>query len=110
MTLRRSVRRFDSYQGYLCYNGVMTVQELRQQLEDLPGDTLVVMSKDGEGNGFSPLSEAESDNQMYTPETTWSGEIGLHHLTDELKAQGYTYEDVEDEPTSVPCVVLWPIN
>lgn len=57
----------------------MTVDELRDLLDNVDGDLIVVMSKDGEGNGFSPLAEVEPDTR-YTAESDWSGEV--HHADD----------------------------
>jgi hypothetical protein len=86
----------------------MTLAELRQQLAalNLPDDTLVVLAKDGEGNGFSPAVEAIPG--MYLAETTWSGE---HYLTEEQRLA----EDDPDEYSAapddaVPAVFLWPTN
>lgn len=70
----------------------MTVKELRDLLATLPDDTLVVMAKDAEGNGFSPCEAAQS--AYYRAETTWSGNI-------EAAKRGRGYK---------PCVVLWPVN
>lgn len=58
----------------------MTLDELRDQLAELelPGDTIVVLSKDGEGNGFSPLCEV--DTAMYDADSPFSGD---RYLTDE---------------------------
>lgn len=88
----------------------MTVRELLDTLEGVPLDTLVVMSGDGEGNRISPLAEVEKDNQMYVADSTWSGELKLHHLTDELREHGYSDEDVSSDLQAVPAVVLWPTN
>jgi hypothetical protein len=74
----------------------MTVQELRDALEGLDGDVLVVMSKDGEGNGYSPLSDVEADAR-YAPDSTWSGEV-IHR------------DDWPDYPAAQPVVCLWPTN
>jgi hypothetical protein len=66
----------------------MTVTELIAKLQNLPADSQVVMSKDAEGNDFSPLEECIVGH--YEPYTTWSGEF-----------------------TEVPnggAVALWPVN
>lgn len=39
----------------------MTVAELIDQLSALPADALVVLSRDAEGNGYSPLAEYALD-------------------------------------------------
>lgn len=66
----------------------MTVAELLTLLALMPRDDLVVMSKDGEGNSFSPL--AEICPARYTAETEGSGNV--------------------NDTGREPCVVLWPTN
>lgn len=86
----------------------MTLAELRAQLEalDLPGDTIVVLAKDGEGNGFSPAVEAE--HAMYWADTTWSGE---RYLTEEQRLAETDPDDHYEAPDdAVPAVFLWPTN
>jgi len=73
----------------------MTVQELFEALAQLPPDSQVILQKDAEGNGFSPLVGAEVSR--YEAETTWSG-------------QALCSEDDNYEERGVPCVVLWPVN
>lgn len=72
-----------------------TVAELRSALAELPGDTLVVMSRDAEGNGFSPLAEVEVGGH-YIAESTWAGDV--------------PHPDDYEEGTGVPCLTLWPVN
>jgi hypothetical protein len=73
----------------------ITAGQLRSWLENVPDDTEIVMSKDAEGNGFSPLAEAEPDAR-YVPESTWSG---------------YTpCSDEADPDGTVRVVMLWPTN
>lgn len=87
----------------------MTLDDLRAELaklDHLPGDTPVVLSKDSEGNGFSPLAEVET--AMYRAESTWSGE---HYMTDEQVDADPGYDDEDRAPEgSVPAVFLWPTN
>lgn len=89
----------------------MKVKELKTLLADLPDDMTVVMSKDGEGNGYSPLSQVDGDNQVYIPDSTYSGEIMLKELRGADRSLGYTEEDVADpDDNGEDCVVLWPTN
>lgn len=67
-----------------------TVKQLRAALTDVDDDFIVILSKDAEGNGFSPLDEVEGP-MTYEPDSTWSGEIIENHDNDN-------------------CVVLWPVN
>ena len=75
----------------------MTVKELKELIESLPDEMLVVLQKDSEGNGYSPL--AGDDNCMYIPENTWSGYV---YEEDELEE-----DDIED---AIFSLVLYPIN
>lgn len=88
----------------------MTVKELRNALEGADDNLIVVMSKDGEGNSFSPLADADTESNVYVPDSTWSGEIHIKELTPELKKQGFTDEDVYDGDDGQVAVVLWPTN
>ncbi len=86
----------------------MTLDELRKQLDALnvPGDTPVILSKDAEGNGFSPAVEAEV--AMYAADTTWSGE---RYMTDaERQATGTPDEYCEAPDDAIRAVFLWPTN
>ena len=84
----------------------MKVKELKELLKNVDDNRLVVMSKDGEGNGFSPLADID-DTSNYEADSTWSGEVGIEKLTPELEKQGYGEEDVNH---GVPALVLWPTN
>lgn len=73
----------------------MTVGELLFKLTELEDEQLdyqVVMSKDAEGNSFSPLDEIVVG--AYTPDSTWSGE----------------FTDIEMPAGSTNAVCLWPVN
>lgn len=68
----------------------MKVKELRDYLAGYADDTPVILAKDAEGNGFSPLEGLSAE--YYVENTAYSGELDF-------------YEDA-----GVPCVVLWPVN
>lgn len=75
----------------------MKVCELIEQLQKLPQDIEVVMSKDGEGNNFSPLCDYNLG--CYRPLSTWSGD-----WTSEA------YFDDDPETYKLNAVCLWPTN
>ncbi|MCX4826341.1 hypothetical protein OG883_42635 [Streptomyces sp. NBC_01142] len=87
----------------------MTLAELRRELakvDHLPGDTIVILSKDAEGNGFSPLDEV--DPSMYHAETEWSGE---HYMTEEARqAQDRPNDYTKAPDDAVLAICLWPTN
>jgi hypothetical protein len=79
---------------------------LRDLINEFPEhlDTPIVMSKDSEGNGYSPLSGGWLGN--YKADTTWYGEVGMSELTQEDIDNGYTEEDVIEGELSL---ILSPI-
>jgi hypothetical protein len=83
----------------------MTVAELRDFLETIDGERLVVLQKDAEGNGFSPLDGYWQG--AYRAETTWYGDAGLEALTDKHREAGY---DDEDVIYGEPALILTPVN
>lgn len=86
----------------------MTLAELRAQLDalNLPDDTIVVLAKDAEGNGFSPAVEAATG--MYLADTTWSGE---HYMTEEQRLAETDPDEWSEAPDdAVRAVFLWPTN
>lgn len=87
----------------------MTIEQLIKQLQKIKNkNRLVVMSKDGEGNGYSPLNYIEECAYEYEEDTPWSGSIGLEKLSKKDIADGYSEEDVIKD--GVPAVCLQPIN
>ena len=85
----------------------MKVRELVELLQGEPNqDREVVMAKDGEGNSYSPLHGTWCGK--YRAESTWSGEVGLEGLDDELREQGHGDEDVMTD--GVPALILTPVN
>jgi len=72
----------------------MTVQQLIEALQSYPQDFPVILSRDVEGNGFSPMpNERGITMEKYEADTAWSGSIG---------------ESDKDSDANV--VVLWPTN
>lgn len=84
----------------------MTVKELIGLLSGFEQEAEVVLQKDAEGNGYSPL--AGIWDGQYRADTTWSGEVGLTGLDDEMRELGYTDEDVMED--GVSAVILTPTN
>ena len=52
----------------------MKVSELIEALQEMDPDSLVIMQKDSEGNGYSPLAGADP-NGIYVADSTYSGEV-----------------------------------
>ena len=87
--------------------GPMKVKDLLEVLSHLDPERVVILSKDSEGNGHSPLAALTMENCNYSAESTWHGNIGLEKITDELREQGYSEDDVIE---GEKCIVLWPTN
>jgi hypothetical protein len=85
----------------------MTVQELMNRLIRCDPNDLVIMARDSEGNGYSPLCDLDVSS-AYIPDATWYGEVGLRELTPELIDAGYGEEDVAPSDAQ-PCVILCPV-
>lgn len=87
----------------------MTLDDLRRELDalGLPGDTPVILEKDAEGNGYSPL--AGLAEAMYKAETTWSGEAYATNAEVDDPASRLTDDDRAPEG-AVTAVVFWPTN
>lgn len=75
----------------------INVGKLKEILAQLNDDDLVVLAKDGEGNGFSPLNDYSVD--IYIATSTWSGE--RHPRT----ARTRIFTDKKQD-----CITLWPVN
>lgn len=87
----------------------MKVSELISQLQSMPQDAEVILQKDAEGNGYSPLSEADCDC-IYVPRSTYHGEVLSTKWTWQ-EADIYSSEQWEEFKRDNPrCVVLAPVN
>lgn len=77
---------------------MLTVEVLIERLKELPADAVLVQSRDGEGNGFSPVAELTLG--VYLEDTTWHGEF-----TDCEEDEGKLRER-----GAVQSVCIWPTN
>lgn len=84
----------------------MTVKDLIEALSKEDPNRLVVMARDAEGNGYSPLSDWWTG--AYKAETTSSGEVGLEKLDETAKLAGYGEGDVIVD--GKPAIILTPTN
>jgi len=82
----------------------MKVSELIEKLKMCKQDSIVVMSRDAEGNGYESLRIIE-DDMMFSE--IW-GDIRYAKLTPELEECGYSEEDILDPSVAEQAVVLYP--
>jgi len=78
----------------------MKAKHLIDILKKVDPETTVVLSSDSEGNSYYPVSGSWVG--MYNRE---EAEVGLAELTEELKKQGYTDEDVMQGEKAI---ILYP--
>lgn len=85
----------------------MKVSELIAELSKWALDIEVILQKDSEGNGYSPLYAVDG-NAVYVAESAWSGEV---FSTDNCAEDNCMDEDEWTELLEGPhCVVLVPTN
>ena len=78
----------------------MTAKELIVVLQALGPDTLIVLSKDGEGNGFSPLADVQVEH--YRAESPACGEI--------VQVDPEDPDSQTIEESDVVAAIFWPVN
>ena len=91
---------------------ISTVGELADYLATQPRDRRVILRKDAEGNGHSPLADAWE--AMYAAECTWAGDTYLtpEELAEEMAGsnlQGWSEDDAAPDDAE-RVIVLGPVN
>jgi len=81
-----------------------TAGELLDYLATQPRDRKIILQKDAEGNGYSPLADAAE--RMYAPDSTWSGEI--YQTPEAVAAEPGEWSAAPDDAERV--IVLGPVN
>ena len=85
----------------------MKVKDLIRELQLMDPEMELIVQKDAEGNGYSPLAGADP-NGIYIAETTWYGEVYDATWTAEDADMD---EDLWEAMLKKPrCVVLYPVN
>jgi hypothetical protein len=90
----------------------ITVKQFKEILEKENDDDIIVLSRDSEGNEFSPLDGSYGVNNYLPEEGCNYGEIHIRKLTDKLRKQGYDEEDLgdeEDRKRMIKCITLYPL-
>ena len=85
----------------------MTVKELKESIKDLPDEMEVILQKDAEGNGYSPLSSIDADC-VYIAANSYQGDFYSTEWTaDDCCMSNEEWEDMRKHPRSL---ILAPIN
>lgn len=85
----------------------MTVKELIEALAEANPDAQVILQKDGEGNGYSPLA-GFATTCIYSPESTWSGSVvDTLWTSSEACMHPEEWEKLKQKPR---CLLLYPVN
>lgn len=85
----------------------MTVKQLKEAIANLPDDMEVIMQRDSEGNGYSPLSCVDTE-AVYLSDTTWSGDV--YFMEWGAKGSCKTDEEWEEIKAKPRSLVLEPVN
>lgn len=83
-------------------DGLVTVKQLRELLATAEDSDIVVMSKDAEGNDFSPIRRLE--NMIFQPTLLKSGNIRWY------SGECHDRDDVENNKFGFNCLTIWPLN
>ena len=82
----------------------MKVKKLIKELKKLDENAIVIMSRDSEGNGYSPLSGLFTG--LYIPDSTWSGDVYYDGYEDDMDS-----DEVDDlREDGKLAVILDPVN
>ena len=85
----------------------MKVRDLIVELSALDSDAEVILQKDAEGNGYSPLHCVDG-NAVYVADSTWSGDVYSTEWTaDDADMDADEWAEMLKKQR---CVVLAPVN
>lgn len=85
----------------------MKVKDLINALSSIDPDVEVILQKDAEGNGYSPLRGADSE-AVYIADSTWSGEVfSTDWSADDACMNEEEWNEIKAKSR---CVVLYPVN
>jgi len=86
----------------------MKLKELKSLLNEMDDEMEVILQKDGEGNGYSPLAGVDN-NGIYFPDTPWSGEVySLDWAAYEVGMEEDEWEEIKKNNNRV--LILYPVN
>lgn len=85
----------------------MTVKRLKELIANLPDEMEVILQKDSEGNGYSPMAGADP-NAVYIPKTTWCGDV--YSMDWSADDAGMTDEELAIIRAIPRALILYPVN
>ena len=92
----------------------MKIKELMEFLSNCNPEDEVVLSKDSEGNDYSPLDGfGECIYVSYSPlkNSEWGGNVYPKEITQEMLDRGFTEDDdLYHEDDGINAVALYPAN
>jgi len=90
----------------------MKLKDLKKKLNALPiemDEHEIILQKDAEGNGYSPLSDID-DEAIYVPDSTYSGDVYiLEYSAEDNCMTEEEWKNLKEDKTK-RCIVLCPIN
>ena len=85
----------------------MLVKDLIAALQALPPEAEVILQRDAEGNGYSPLADVDG-RAVYVAQNTWRGDVYSTEWTAE--EAGMDEADWAEFLKQPRCVVLAPVD
>jgi hypothetical protein len=86
----------------------MTVAELIEELQELPPESMVIIQRDADGNGYSPLDVVDG-NAIYKAHSERHGEV----ISTDWTAEEACYKSEEEwerfKESNPRCCVLAPV-
>ena len=85
----------------------MNIKQLKESIANLPDEMEVVLQKDSEGNGYSPLAGIDPD-VVYIPDSDWSGDVyPMEWTSDDADMSDKEWEEIKSKPRTL---ILYPVN
>lgn len=82
--------------------GLMTVRKLKEILATAEDSDIIILSKDAEGNDFSPANSL--DELVFRPTILKGGKIRWY------SGECYQRDGVEEDEIAFNCLTIWPLN
>lgn len=85
----------------------MKVKDLLAALAYANLEAEVILQKDSEGNGYSPLQGADLE-VVYVPDSSWDGSV--YPTSWDADEAGFDEDEWAELQQTSRCVVLFPVN